>query len=93
MSARAHCQLNRRRRIVNADICDRYHLATCARAGDKRCQSALFFNGLLSCSLSRGGAQFFTPPPRTASIVGAHSRRQDPKTPVEQALMRRLGTA
>jgi hypothetical protein len=52
-----------------------------------------FFNGLLSCSLSRGGAQFFTPPPRTAPIVGAHSRRQDPKTPVEQALMRGLGTA
>ena len=48
---------------------------------------------LLSCSLSRGGAQFFTPPPRTAPIVGAHSRRQDPKTPVEQALMRGLGTA
>ena len=47
----------------------------------------------LSCSLSRGGAQFFTPPPRTAPIVGAHSRRQDPKTPVEQALMRGLGTA
>jgi hypothetical protein len=43
--------------------------------------------------LSRGGAQFFTPPPRTAPIVGAHSRRQDPKTPVEQALMRGLGTA
>jgi hypothetical protein len=51
------------------------------------------FNSLLSCSLSRGGAQFFTPPPRTAPIVGAHSRRQDPKTPVEQALMRGLGTA
>ena len=47
----------------------------------------------LSCSLSRGGAQFFTPPPRTAPIVGAHSRRQDPKTPVEQTLMRGLGTA
>src|SRR6185436_7997955 len=49
-----------------------------------------FFNGLLSCSLSRGSAQFFTPPPRTAPIVRAHSRRQDPKTPVEQALMRGL---
>jgi hypothetical protein len=32
-----------------------------------------FFNSLLSCSLSRGGAQFFTPPPQTAPIVGAHS--------------------
>ena len=51
------------------------------------------FSSPLSCSLSRGGAQFFTPPPRTAPIVGAHSRRQDPKTPVEQALMRGLGTA
>jgi hypothetical protein len=47
----------------------------------------------LSCSLSRGSAQFFTPPLRTAPIVGAHSKRQDPKTPVEQALMRGLGTA
>jgi len=45
MSARAHCQLNRRRRIVKADICDRHHLPV--RAGDKRRQSALFFNGLL----------------------------------------------
>jgi len=27
------------------------------------------------------------------AVVGAHSRRQDPKTPVEQALMRGLGTA
>jgi hypothetical protein len=44
MSARAHCQLNRRRRIVKADICDRHHLPV--RAGDKRRQSALFFNGL-----------------------------------------------
>jgi hypothetical protein len=52
-----------------------------------------FFNSLLSCSLSRGGAQFFTPPPRTAPIIGAHSRRQDFKTPVKQALMRGLGTA
>jgi len=52
-----------------------------------------FFNSLLSCSLSRGSAQFFTPPPRTAPIVSAHGRRQDPKTPVEQALMRGLGTA
>jgi hypothetical protein len=59
-----------------------------AAAGNTRCVSSL-----LSCSLSRGGAQFFTPPPRTAPIVGAHSRRQDPKTPVEQALMRGLGTA
>jgi hypothetical protein len=45
MSARVHCQLNRRRRIVKADICDRHHLPV--RAGDKRRQSALFFNGLL----------------------------------------------
>jgi len=58
MSARAHCQLNRRRRIVNADICDRYHLATCARAGDKRCQSALFLNGLLD---ERGGNRYVQP--------------------------------
>jgi hypothetical protein len=45
MSARAHCQLNRLRRIVKADICDRHHLPV--RAGAKRRQSALFFNGLL----------------------------------------------
>jgi hypothetical protein len=57
MSARAHCQLNRRRRIVKADICDRHHLPV--RAGDKRRQSALFFNGLL------GG--FWHPPERKAS--------------------------
>src|SRR3954467_645262 len=55
--------------------------------------SGHFFSSLLSCSLSRGSAQFFTPPLRTAPIVGAHSKRQDPKTPVEQALMRGLGTA
>jgi hypothetical protein len=45
MSAPPNCQLNRRRRIVKADICDRHHLPV--RAGDKRRQSALFFNGLL----------------------------------------------
>jgi len=52
MSARAHCQLNRRRRIVKADICDRHHLPV--RASDKRRQSALFFNGLLGafCQLT-----------------------------------------
>jgi hypothetical protein len=48
MSAPPNCQLNRRRRIVKSDICDRHHLATCARPGDKRCQSALFFNSLLA---------------------------------------------
>jgi hypothetical protein len=31
MSAPPNCQLSRRRRTVNADICDRHHLATCAR--------------------------------------------------------------
>jgi transposase len=31
MSAPPNCQLNRRRRIVKSDICDRHHLATCAR--------------------------------------------------------------
>jgi hypothetical protein len=46
-----------------------------------------------AAALSRGGAQFFTPPPRTAPIIGAHSRRQDFKTPVKQALMRGLGAA
>lgn len=51
MSARAHCQLNRRRRIVKADICDRHHLPV--RAGDKRRQSALFFNGLLDAVMGR----------------------------------------
>ena len=30
-SAPLNCQLNRRRRIPKADICDRHHLATCAR--------------------------------------------------------------
>jgi hypothetical protein len=28
-----------------------------------------------------------------AQFIGAHGRRQDPKTPVEQALMRGLATA
>jgi hypothetical protein len=45
MSAPPNRQLNRLRRIVKADICDRHHLPV--RAGDKRRQSALFFNGLL----------------------------------------------
>jgi transposase len=31
MSAPPNCQLNRRRRIAKTDICDRHHLATCAR--------------------------------------------------------------
>jgi len=30
---------------------------------------------------------------RMVQVFGAHGRRQDPKTPVEQALMRGLGTA
>jgi len=30
---------------------------------------------------------------RMVKVFGAHGRRQDPKTPVEQALMRGLGTA
>jgi hypothetical protein len=51
------------------------------------------FNSLLSCSPSRDSAQFFAPPWRMAWVMDAHSRRQDPKTPVEQALMRGLGTA
>ena len=55
MSARAHCQLNRRRRIVKADICDRHHLPV--RAGDKRRQSALFFNGLLERPRAAGNDQ------------------------------------
>jgi hypothetical protein len=33
------------------------------------------------------------PRQRMAQVFGAHSRRQDPKTPVEQALMRGLDTA
>ena len=42
----------------------------------------------------KGERAVFSPPPRSAPIVvRAHSRRQDPKTPVEQALMRGLGTA
>jgi Cytochrome P460 len=67
--------------------------AFCHIASAKKDEVWTQFYRLLSCSLSRGGAQFFTPPPRIAPIVGAHSRRQDPKTPVEQALMRGLGTA
>jgi hypothetical protein len=51
------------------------------------------FNSLLSCLPSRDSAQFFAPPWRMAWVMDAHSRRQDPKTPVEQALMRGLGTA
>ena len=92
MSAPANCQLNRRRRIVKAEFAIAI-ISLRVRAVISVANRRLFFNGLLSCSLSRGGAQFFTPPPRTAPIVGAHSRRQDPKTPVEQALMRGLGTA
>jgi hypothetical protein len=60
MSARAHCQLNRRRRIVKADICDRHHLPV--RAGDKRRQSALFFNGLLG--------KGFKPGDKLAKLIG-----------------------
>jgi hypothetical protein len=60
MSARAHCQLNRRRRIVKADICDRHHLPV--RAGDKRRQSALFFNGLLGQLLRRQQFGLSNPP-------------------------------
>jgi hypothetical protein len=33
------------------------------------------------------------PRQRMVQIFDVHSRRQDPKTPVEQALMRGLGTA
>jgi hypothetical protein len=46
-----------------------------------------------SCSPSRDSAQFFAPPWRMAWVMDAHSRKRDPKTPVEQALMRGLGTA
>ncbi len=31
MSTPPNCQINRRRRTVKADICDRHHLARCAR--------------------------------------------------------------
>jgi hypothetical protein len=57
MSAPPNCQLNRRRRIVKSDICDRHHLATCARPGDKRCQSALFFNSLLGSFANAGNSK------------------------------------
>jgi len=59
MSAQAHCQLIRRRRIVKADICDRHHLPV--RAGDKRRQSALFFNGLLDQDARRSTASHWRP--------------------------------
>src|SRR5215469_18915953 len=52
-----------------------------------------FFRILLSCSLSRVQTQFFVSAASEGRLIGAHSRRQDPKTPVEQALMRGLATA
>ena len=52
-----------------------------------------FFRILLSCSLSRFRAQLFVALRRRGSLLGAHRRRQNPKTPVEQALMRGLDTA
>src|SRR5215469_13177045 len=52
-----------------------------------------FFSILLLCSLSRVQTQFFVSAASEGRLIGAHSRRQDPKTPVEQALMRGLATA
>src|SRR5262249_15790577 len=52
-----------------------------------RC-AADFFRSLLSCSLSRFGTQNICfRGSGTGRLRGAHSRRQDPKTPVEQALI------
>ena len=52
------------------------------------------FRSLLSCSLSRFGTQNICfRGSGTGRLRGAHSRRQDPKTPVEQALIRGLVTA
>jgi len=62
-------------------------------ARDSGRKIAYFFNSLLSCSLSRDGAQLFVRGSGFVQIFDAHSRRQDAKTPVEQALMRGLGTA
>jgi hypothetical protein len=41
----------------------------------------------------KGRGAIIRPRQRMVQIFDAHSRRQDPKTPVEQALMRGLGTA
>ena len=49
---------------------------------------------LLSCSRSRVRTQLFVSAVAgRGRLGGAHSRRQDPKTPVEHALMRGLVTA
>jgi hypothetical protein len=53
-----------------------------------------FFSTLLSCSLSRVQTQLFVSAAAEGGwLIGTHGRRQDPKTPVEQALMRGLVTA
>ena len=54
-----------------------------------------FFNSLLSCSLSRTRACLTCrqQPGKNFFSAGAQSRRQGPKTPVQQALMRGLDTA
>ena len=41
----------------------------------------------------KGRGAIIRPRQRMVQIFNAHSRRQDPKTSVEQALMRGLGTA
>jgi hypothetical protein len=64
-----------------------------SRAGGSAIPPATSSTACSHVRFQGGSAQFFTPPLRTAPIVGAHSKRQDPKTPVEQALMRGLGTA
>ena len=51
-------------------------------------------DSLLLCSLSRARTRIFVSAAAGGDrLIGAHGRRQDPKTPVEQALMRGLVTA
>ena len=63
------------------------------RAGDKRPPIGTFLQQPALMFAFKGRRAVFYSAAATAPIVGAHSRRQDPKTPVEQALMRGLGTA
>jgi hypothetical protein len=65
------------------------HYQTAARRGRA-------FRGFMACSHVRfkvSGTIIRFPAPEGCSSLGGHGRRQDPKTPVEQALMRGLVTA
>ena len=55
--------------------------------GNQRCSIGPTIKATVRTLIARHISTSATP------IVDAHGRRQDPKTPVEQALMRGLGTA